>query len=102
MERISTYSIMDFARMNDNFSAGRGYVYLLENGNIRHDLPDGFSLTYEGDGIIRVQFEGLQDWAFDEHGFYGSGYQGIAFPRRCLELYKRLISTGRIGREETP
>ena len=103
-QRMSCYAVMDFSRMNDNFSSGRGYVYVLEDGKIRHELPDGYSLTFEGDGIVRVGYEyqviKLESRAYDEHAYYARGFEGKAFPRRCLDLYKQEISVGHIKRED--
>ena len=98
--KIGEYAIMDFVRMNDGSSVMRGRVYALGNGAIRHDLPDMYSLTYEGDGIVRVKFGNLESRAYDDHAYYARGFEGRAFPRRCLDLYKHEISVGHVQEDE--
>lgn len=98
--KIGENAILDFMRMNDDYSVTHGRVYALNDGAIRHELPDGYSLTYEGDGIVRVKFDKLESRAYDDHAFYAHGYAGKLLPRRFLELYKHEIAVGHVQRED--
>lgn len=98
--KIGNYALQDFLRMNDPRLLTDGAVYATENGQLIHELPDGYALTYHGDGMIYVQYGDLEPAGYDEHAAYMYGYAGIAIPRRCLELYKRSIALGKIRSQE--
>lgn len=97
---IKSSSLSDFMRMNDERYFHNGAVYVAPGGNLVHELENGYSLTYEGDGIVRVKFDGLESRAYDDHAFYAQGYAAIWLPCRFLELYKHEISVGHVQRED--
>ena len=98
--KIGNYALQDFLRMNDPRLLMDGAVYAAENGQLIHELPDGYALAYHGDGVIYVQYGDLEPAGYDEHAAYMRDYAGSAFPRRCLELYKQSIAIGKIRTQE--
>lgn len=100
--QIAIHALQDFLRMNDAQAVERSYVWALENGAICHDIENGFTLVYEGDGIIRVHdsYEEYEDRAYDEHAYYAQCFPGKLFPGRCIELYMRDIALGVVKERE--
>ena len=98
--KIGEYVLQDFVRMCEAPFLAGGHAWVREGGVIFLLRGDGYSLTFEGDGIVRVRFGYLESRAYDEHAYYARGFEGRAFPRRCLDIYKYEISVGHVKRED--
>lgn len=102
--KIGEYVLQDFVRMCEAPFLAGGHAWVREGGVIFFLRGDGYSLTFEGDGIVRVGYEyqviKLESRAYDEHAYYARGFEGKAFPRRCLDLYKHEISVGHVQEDE--